>query len=98
MSTRPPVNKLKEAMQGMASLPSAVPVVPVTPVETVAPRGASSARPPSRTGKRVVSAYVDPAAAKQLRLLSAERDTSTQALLEEALNDLFRKYNRSAVA
>jgi hypothetical protein len=44
-----------------------------------------------------VSAYLEPTAAKQLRLLSAEADRSTQSLVEEALNDLFRKYGKSAL-
>lgn len=97
MTTPTRVNKLKEAMQGMANAPSLV-ALPVTPpVEAPAAMPAAE-RPPSRQGKRVVSAYVNATAAKQLRLLSVELDTSTQALVEEALNDLFRKYNRSAVA
>ena len=95
MTTIARVNKLKEAMQGMAALPQAAPPV-VAPPE--APPTEPTDRAPSRRGKRVVSAYVNPAAAKQMRLLSVELDTSTQALIEEALNDLFRKYNRSAVA
>lgn len=91
MSTSPHVNKLKAAMQGMA----AVEALPAMEAPEAAP---SSQRAPSRLGKRVVSAYIAPAAAKQLRLLAAETDRSTQALVEEALNDLFRKYNKSAIA
>jgi hypothetical protein len=62
---------------------------------TVTPRGK---RPPSRTGKRVLSIYLDPLAWKQLRLLALENDTTTQALGEEAINLLFasRQINRSA--
>jgi hypothetical protein len=96
MSTSPPVNKLKAAMQGMAGGPTLV--TPVTPVVPTEPAAANAMRPPSRRGKRVVSAYIEATAAKQMRLLAVERDTSTQSLLEEALNDLFRKYNRSALA
>ena len=96
MSTSPPVNKLKAAMQGMAGVPPAVAPAP-SPVSTE-PAAIKAVRPPSRRGKRVVSAYIEATAAKQMRLLAVELDTSTQALLEEALNDLFRKYNRSALA
>lgn len=96
MSTSPPVNKLKAAMQGMAGVSASVPSV--APTVLTEPLAAKAVRPPSRRGKRVVSAYIEATAAKQMRLLAVERDTSTQALLEEALNDLFRKYNRSAVA
>jgi hypothetical protein len=98
MSTEPRVNKLKAAMQGMAgpALPPTVAVPEAAEVRVVETRKTPLA--PSRRGKRNVSAYVDAAAAKQLRILAASHDTTTQALLEEALNDLFRKYDRSAVA
>lgn len=57
-----------------------------------------SKRPPSRTGKRVLSVYLDPLAWKQLRQLALDADTTTQALGEEAVNLLFAKHglNRSA--
>ena len=98
MSTEPRVNKLKAAMQGMAgpALPPTVAIPEAAEVRAVETRKTPLA--PSRRGKRVVSAYIDPAAAKQLRVLAANNETTTQALLEEALNDLFRKYARSAVA
>ena len=92
MTTPTRINKLKSAMQGMA----AAPVLATVP--SSGPPVVRAAVAPSRRGKRVVSAYVEAAAAKQLRLLAVDRDASTQSLLEEALNDLFRKYNRSAVA
>jgi hypothetical protein len=96
MSTSPPVNKLRAAMQGMAGTPQ--PTSSVAAIVPTEPTASKAARPPSRRGKRVVSAYIEATAAKQMRLLAVELDTSTQALLEEALNDLFRKYNRSALA
>ncbi len=96
MSTPDRVNKLKAAMQGMAgaTLSGVVTEMSVSPV---APQRATPL-PPSRQGKKVVSAYINASAAKQLKLLAAEQDSHTQTLLEEALNDLFRKYNKSAVA
>ena len=97
MSTPTPVNKLKAAMQGMAGVQHTSAPVPA-PVEAASQPSVKAPRPPSRQGKRVISAYIEPAAAKQLRLLAVDEETSAQALLEEALNDLFRKYNRSAVA
>ena len=98
MSTELRVNKLKAAMQGMAgpALPPTVAIPQAAEVRVTETRKTPLA--PSRRGKRVVSAYIDPAAAKQLRVLAANNETTTQALLEEALNDLFRKYARSAVA
>ena len=92
MTTRTHVNKLKAALAGMQSdLPTEAPSI-VTSADD------ASTLPPSRRGKRVVSAYVDPAVSQQLRLLAVTRRTSVQALIEEALNDLFRKHGQSAIA
>lgn len=90
------INKLKAAMHGMAGLPEPTPeaVPPPVPSRPLPP----TTRAPSRVGKRNVSAYINATAAKQLRLLAVELDRSTQGLVEEALNDLFRKHGRSAIA
>lgn len=56
------------------------------------------ARPPSREGKRVLSVYLSPEAWKQLRLLSLNMETSTQALGEEAVNLLFEKHRINRIA
>lgn len=55
-------------------------------------------RTPSRIGKKTVAAHFDPAVSKQLRQLGLDRDTSTQALLREAINDLFTKYGKPPIA
>jgi len=55
-------------------------------------------RVPSRVGKKTVAAHFDPAVSKQLKLIGLERDASTQALLREALNDLFVKYGKGPIA
>lgn len=96
MSTPARINKLKAAMHGMAATPETV-LAPVNPVEPMA-MAMRSTLSPSRIGKRNVSAYIEATAAKQLRMLAVERETSTQALVEEALNDLFRKHGKSAIA
>lgn len=57
-----------------------------------------SARPPSRTGLRAITCYVKPEAHKQLRMLGLEKGASVQDLMTEALNDLFRKYERTRIA
>ena len=49
-------------------------------------------------GKRAVTFYVDPTAAKQLSRLSVDEDTSVQALMVEALNDLFAKRGLHRIA
>jgi hypothetical protein len=62
---------------------------------TVTPIGS---RVPSRIGKKTVAAHFDPAVSKQLKHLGLERDSSTQALLREAINDLFTKYGKPPIA
>ena len=48
---------------------------------------------PSREGKTNVTAYLSPDYKASLRLIQARTNTSLQALLAEALNDLFSKYD-----
>lgn len=80
-----------------AARPAADPVAEDTTAKPVKP-GPASPRPPSRVGKRVLSIYLDPIAWRQLRELALDRETSTQALGEEAVNLLFEKYRRNRSA
>jgi antitoxin-like ribbon-helix-helix protein len=52
----------------------------------------------TRTGKKVIAGHFDPGVSKALRSLALDRDTSVQALLQEALNDLFLKYSKPPIA
>ena len=52
---------------------------------------------PGREGKANVTGYFPPAVKRQLRVLAAEEDTTIQALLGQALNDLFAKYGKPEV-
>ena len=71
--------------------------VSVDPV-TVQPRSQAvetprlSNRQASRIGKASVTGYFAPTVRRQLRKLAADSDTTIQALLGEALNDLFAKH------
>lgn len=66
----------------------------------------ASARPPEhdphfrpgRVGKTNVTGYFPKEVKTQLRLLAAEHETTIQALLAEALNDLFAKYGKPEIA
>ena len=50
-------------------------------------------RPPSREGKVNVSAWLDPAFKRSLRMVQAVTDKKLEPLMAEALNELFAKYN-----
>ena len=60
-----------------------------------APRPAKFTRP-VREGKKFIGGHFTPTVAKQLRLLAAEEETTTQALLEEALELLFIKQGKDS--
>ncbi len=62
------------------------------------PRAArKKASTPSRVGTVLVGGHFPPAVKQQLRLIAAEEDTTSQALLEEALNLLFVKKGKTAI-
>jgi hypothetical protein len=58
----------------------------------------SPAAPPSRQGKKTIAGHFDPAVSKQLHQIALDEDSSVQALLREALNDLFIKRGRPPIA
>jgi hypothetical protein len=59
---------------------------------------AASERRPDRVGKRATLFQLPAAAKKQLAILAVEQETTQQALLSEALNDLFKKHGKPAIA
>ena len=96
MSKRP---SLAETMrQAVAAEPSPPPDVPEVP--KAAPTGEPvSARPSgfyaaTRAGKKKVTAALDPPAHKQLKTLAVEMETTTEALLIEAIRDLMAKHGK----
>ncbi len=106
MAKRP---SLAETMRQVAASPDPQPPAPApAPTKAVvaaapAPepeRAASAPRPyfaATRVGKKKVTAALSPAAHKQLKGLAVERDTKSEALLAEAIRDLFAKYGKPAI-
>ena len=60
-------------------------------VDPIAPRVGRAA---VRQGKKAVSGYFSPEVSRGLHLLALEQDTSLQALMGEAFDDLMRKYGK----
>jgi hypothetical protein len=58
----------------------------------------ASRKPPSRQGKKALTGYFDPEVLKQLKVMAASEDTTIQALLAEALNELFKKHGKPHIA
>lgn len=48
----------------------------------------------SRSGKKAVSGYFTPELSRALHMLVLEQDSTLQALMGEAFDDLFRKYGK----
>jgi hypothetical protein len=93
-STRAPKNQPQTKSSAAAKEDS---VQPSDTTQSSTPERGSYVAP-SRRGKKVVSGYFDAEVSKQLKLLCVENDTSLQALLTEAINDLFIKHGKSPIA
>ena len=93
MAKRP---DLRQALKPRAEVPVPQPVPQQDNASAPAPK--SQHFRPSREGKSNVTGYFPPAVKKQLRILAADRDTTIQDLLAEALNDLFAKYGKPEIA
>lgn len=93
-------NSLQAVLERQArSAPQDAPPPPPPPAEPEVP---APERPkfsrPSREGKKLIAAHVDPKVARHLKLIAVEDDTTVQALLEEALDLLFVKKGRAPIA
>lgn len=51
-------------------------------------------RTPARIGKKAVGGYFTPQLSQALNILALEQETTLQALLGEAIDDLMRKYGK----
>ncbi len=66
-----------------------------TPTDAVdESESAASHRAAARIGLKAVSGYFSPDVSRSLRSLALERETSLQALMGEAFDDLLRKYGK----
>jgi len=97
MNKRP---SLADSLRQVATAPDPVPVAPPpTPVAPPLPTGRDQGfYAATRVGKKKVTATLAPVDHKRLRQLALERDATTEALLAEAINDLFAKYGKTAGA
>jgi hypothetical protein len=85
-----------EATAGGAPKPAPVApriTVPLSPPPAPAAHQVVSYKAPSREGKTNITAYLSPDYKASLRLIQAKSGRSLQAMLSEALNDLFAKYD-----
>ena len=53
---------------------------------------------PSRAGKKPITGFFDPEVSRQIKKVALDQDKTMQELIQEALNDLFRKYDLPPIA
>lgn len=53
---------------------------------------------PSRAGKKPITGFFDPEVSRQIKKVALDKDKTMQDLLQEAINDLFRKYDLPPIA
>jgi hypothetical protein len=95
---------MRQAAVAEAPAPLPSPTPPKPPERAAAaPKAQPAARPAgfyaaTRIGKKKVTAALDPAAHKQLKALAVDMEGTTEALLTEAINDLFKKHGKEPIA
>jgi hypothetical protein len=89
-------NSLADGLRSLSNKPSSK-AVPV-PEAIVDKTDKGKHYRPSRDGTKAITAHADPAVSKQLRQLALDEDTNVQALVHEALNLLFEKYQLPMIA
>ena len=78
---------------GLKKSPSSTAASDVGTSEGGNPEPPSKARKP-REGKKAIVGYFSPAVSRALHLLALDTDSSIQALLGEAIDDLMRKHGK----
>ena len=63
-----------------------------------AARERTTKAPPSRAGKRLISAFVAPEVLKQFRLTVLENDSTIQETLDRLINAYFRRNGKPPIA
>jgi len=89
---------LRRAILDQARRGSAAKDAPAQTPDDAASGQAPRATQPGRVGKVSVTGYFSPEVRRQLKRLAADADTTVQALLAEALNDLFAKRGVAEIA
>jgi hypothetical protein len=78
-------------------------VAPIEVTQATAPAVAPAPKSPNnqpggRAGKKAISGFFEIEVSRQLKIIAATEDKTVQGLLGEALNLLFEKYGKGAIA
>ncbi|EDX83540.1 hypothetical protein S7335_784 [Synechococcus sp. PCC 7335] len=86
-------DRLKQVGNGKAATGKVQSAAPAKPDNKKSPHYR-----PSRSGKKAIIGYFDPAVSKQVRQLALDEDTSVEALVGEALDLLFEQRGLPQIA
>lgn len=100
-----PKNALQAVLDRANKQAEPAPDAPAPTLKAPARRSAAKAAPPKadksarpvREGQRFVGGHFDPKVHKALKMLMVEDDTTMQALLEEAIDDLMVKKGKGKI-
>ncbi len=93
MSKKPSLaESMRSAVEGNELLPSPTPAPAPASIPALAGKASGPQPASTRVGKKKVTAQLMPDDHKRLKRLAVDRDATTEALLDEAINDLFAKY------
>lgn len=81
-----------------APVQAAAEVVPLRATDPDRTPPPKKGQAPSRIGTRMLAFHVPDPVSRQFKVLAAEQGRSVQAMLQEAVNDLFRKYDKETIA
>lgn len=95
--TKPKRRPLAEAIGGDTPVKAAEKPVERSKAVEVA-KAAPSGQRPSRANTQFVGGHFPPEVRKQLRMLAAEQDKTSQQLVAEGLNLMFQSYGKTACA
>jgi hypothetical protein len=85
-------------MSKRALLSEAVKAKQPTPPQSLPTVDAEASKTSSRIGTRMLGFHVPEPVQRQFKILAAEQGKTVQALLQESVNDLFRKYGKEPIA
>ena len=95
-SKRNTLSEKPELAVDVSSLSSEVATIPTKQSERR--RGGTQPIQPSRVGKQLVGSFFEKNVKKQFVMLALEEEKNQSELLTEAINDLFKKYNKPPIA
>lgn len=101
MSPNPKRPSIADALGHLSSRPKMAEVAPVNEgiqgVDSPSPKKKPYVQPGRKSTKAIIG-HFDPAVSKQLKQIALDHDSTIQAMLGEALNDLFVKYGKNPIA